>query len=64
MLHSPKVRKFLIFLSVLLAFLSFIDLSFYLFRSEVDWPALKSSITLMVSILMYLLITKPELFKH
>ena len=64
MLRSTKLKKFAIFLSVLLVFISLIDLSFYLFKSELAWPALKSAITLMVSVLMYLSLSKPEFFKQ
>lgn len=64
MLRSEKIKKFVILLSVLLGFISLVDLSFYFFKSEITWPALKSVITLILSVFMYLSLTRSELFKR
>lgn len=64
MLHSPRLRKFIIVLSVVLALMSFVDLSMKFIKVELGWPTLKSSMTLMLSILMYLSVTQPALFKR
>ncbi|MBU2248283.1 MAG: hypothetical protein KKD77_16120 [Gammaproteobacteria bacterium] len=64
MVRLPQFRTFIIFLSVLLALISSVDLSINLIKAELGWPTVKSAMTLMLSILMYLFITKPALFKR
>ncbi len=64
MFHSPQLRKFIIFLSVVLALMSFVDLSMNFIKVEFGWPTLRSAMTLMLSILTYLSVTKPAFFKR
>lgn len=64
MIRSPQLKKFIIFLSVILALISFVDLSMNLIKVEFGWLTLKSTMALILAILMYLSITKPKLFNR